>query len=103
MHVNTVCKYAKSELICVLPGCLFSIYANGIPHSPLYKYRAIVIDNTRKFFKAITHPLEGLNSTFHSFAMLSALELYCQVVDKESISVCKFPLAHSFELSAPIC
>ena len=85
-------KYAISELICVLPGCLFfSIYANGLPHSPFYKNRAILIDNTKKFFKAIIHPLEGLNSTFHSFAMLSALELYCQMVDKEAISVRSFP------------
>lgn len=85
-------KYAISELICVLPGCLFfSIYANGLPYSPFYKHRAIVIDNTRKFFKAIIHPLEGLNSTIHSFAMLSALELYCHVVNNEAISARSFP------------
>jgi len=94
-------KYATSELICVLPGCLFfSIYANGLPHSPFYKHYATVIGNTRKFFKAIINPLECPNSTFHSLAMLSALVLYCQVVDKKAISTRSFP---NFELSVPIC
>jgi hypothetical protein len=64
-------KYAISELICVLPGYLFfSIYVNGLPHSPFYKHCATVIDNTRKLFKAIILPLEGLNSKIHSFAVL---------------------------------
>jgi len=92
LHSGKYGKYAISELICVLPGCLFfSIYANGLPHSPFYKHCTTVTDNTRKFFKAIINPLECLNSTFHSLAMLSALELYCQVVDKEAISARSFP------------
>lgn len=105
LHSGKYGKYAISELICVLPGCLFfSIYANGLPHSAFYKHCAIVTDNTRKFFKAIIHPLEGLNSTFHSFAMLSTLELYCQVVDKEAISARSLPkVLNSLSQFANLC
>jgi hypothetical protein len=75
-----------------------------IMDSPTHLFTNIIVtDNTRKFFKTIINPLEGLNSTFHSYEMLSALELYCQLVDKEAITTRYSPKVSTCTQCSVLC